>query len=158
MIDNTTTATTSYDATNWELPEGYFIRDNRLFRLVATEVILTDDAGNETAQTAFEDIHVHWCPIRVKSITKLPSGAVFEVESAAKLPPGTVFATDLAEFGGETETIYYDVRQLTRPNCEFLDHYAHKKPNSPRHNEELRGFFTDSIAWLHQKESGQPVT
>ena len=144
MIDTTTTATTSYDATNWELPKGYFIRDNRLFRLVATEVILTDDAGNETVQTALEDIHVHWCPVRVKSVTKLPSGAVFEVEAIAPY--------------SETETIYYDVRQLTRPNCAFLDHYAHKKPNSPRHNEELRGFFTDSIAWLHQKESGQPMT
>jgi hypothetical protein len=139
-----TTTTTNENAMIWELPKGYFIRDNRLFRLVTTEYVVTDDAGNETVQTALEDIHVHWCPVRVKSVTKLPSGAVFEVEAIAPY--------------SETETIYYDVRQLTRPNCAFLDHYAHKKPNSPRHNEELRGFFTDSIAWLHQKESGQPVT
>jgi len=118
-----TTTTTNDNAMIWELPEGYFTLDNKLFKKISTEVAVTDAAGNETVQKLIEGVFVHWFPIRVKGVTKLPSGAVFEVESA--------------EFGYETDTVYYDIKQL-----------AH----SEGHKEALREFFIDSIAWLQQKE------
>jgi hypothetical protein len=139
-----TTTTTNENAMIWELPKGYLVRDGFLCKEVVTEVLVTDDAGNETVQETIESDIVYWHPMRVKSITRLPSSIVFELECIAP--------------NGDPATTYYDVKHLTVVDSMLLRSFIKDGPYASGRRERLRGFFMDSIAWLHQKETEQPMT
>ena len=139
-----TTTTTNDNAMIWELPKGYYIRNDFLCKEVVTEISVTDDAGNEAAQKTTEEVILCWYPMHVKSITRLPSSIVFELECIAP--------------HGDPETTYYDVKHLMVVDSMLLRSLVKDSPYAKGRREKLRGFFMDSIAWLHQKESGQPVT
>jgi hypothetical protein len=139
-----TTTTTGHNAMIWELPKGYFVREGILYKEVVTEVNVTDAAGNETAQEVTEHDFVYWRPLRVKSLTKLASGTVFELEGVAT--------------SGNITSAYYDVKHLTKPDSMLLRAFIPDGIYASSRREKLRGFFMDSIEWLHQKESDQPVT